>query len=384
MILSNAIFGISAWLCCVIGTIGNFLILTYFLHKRKAGNKSTSNIIFICVNSVDILLCVLISFIGYSHLNDGVNAWFENELFCNLWGVLWNVLIRISIYLIAVLSITRAVSLVFPFKKIKRIYITMAIVIYILLQLIQGTVPFWYGVTYGYYSYFRLCGWTISKIAEAGSLGYIIIYFIFIVLEFILPLFPIVGSCALSIYYLRNNRTSFSQKSDTERKRTSNGIDINCETVRRNRKASIIIKRKASVTIVLLTLVYITFNIPVVVYYICRIVVMAFNLSENPLQTSILTNYYLRCFVFTHSIVLNSVCNTFVYYIRLGHLRQYTMELANLSKWSSSVRRNTKIHPGQFQGGRDTIDLRSSATRLSQNRSRTTVLQPTSTMTIKE
>ena len=61
--------------------------------------------------------------------------------------MLWNIAPRLSVYLIAVLSISRTVSLIYPLRHSSRKETAAPILVYTVLQIVQATLPFWFGAT---------------------------------------------------------------------------------------------------------------------------------------------------------------------------------------------------------------------------------------------
>ena len=140
-----------------------------------------------------------------------------------------------------------------------------------------------------------MCSWGLVSIYPVDSIQFKILYFILVVLEFILPIVPITTSCVISVTALRPS--SFS----------------NDNTDRRN----------ATVNIILLTTVYLLFNIPMAIYLSMNALYTYARSIFSPFHTAILTNDFLQKFLMTHSIVLTSLFNALVYFWRLRSLRHF-------------------------------------------------------------
>ena len=78
---------------------------------------------------------------------------------CQVWGVLWNAFARLSVFLVAVLSISRTFSLKYPFRGVSKRLILGLIAGYAVLQGVQSTIPYWFGVWYRYYGTHLQCQW---------------------------------------------------------------------------------------------------------------------------------------------------------------------------------------------------------------------------------
>ena len=77
---------------------------------------------------------------------------FASPIVCNFQGMLWEIAPRMSVFLVAVLSISRTISLLFPFRRIKKVHIVMPVVSYLILQTVQATIPYWFGAAYTYHN----------------------------------------------------------------------------------------------------------------------------------------------------------------------------------------------------------------------------------------
>ena len=237
-----------------------------------------------------------------SNFKSGHPGMFASTLYCNTWGVIWNILTRISIFLIGLLSVCRAISMVYPLPKFRRRYVVTSISLYLTILFIQSTIPFWYGMQYSYSSYLTSCTWYIDDIFEYNSIQYKLLAFILIVLEFILPTVPIIGSCIVSVYTLIRSKDAVGQ-----------------HELGKN-------KRDATITIILLTIVYIVFNIPMCIVH---------GLESVALFTSYSVNWssagpafkHIYIFLNTHSVALNSLVNTLLYFCRIRTLREHSLNI---------------------------------------------------------
>ena len=145
------------------------------------------------------------------------------------------------------------------------------------------------------------------------------LYFVLVVLEFILPVFPIIGSCVVSAYTLlmaADNKRGVSY----DRKNERYGVDKYASS--RNN-----VKREATITIILLTVVYLIFNVPVVTYLSINLVYVYSDFQFSESHTKILRNVYMQNILGTHSVVINCVVNALLYFYRLHALRIYLKQI---------------------------------------------------------
>ncbi|KAL5258594.1 hypothetical protein ACHWQZ_G009165 [Mnemiopsis leidyi] len=281
----------------VLGTGLNVLVLVYFLTKREASN---SRFLYLCINSVDITICGLSFLSAVTAFKGGSAALLQHPIVCTCHGMLWNIAPRLSIFLIAVLSISRTLSLIYPLRKMRKIQIAAPVVVYTLLQALQSTIPFWFGKRYKFSDIHLICGWALNDI-EMNQIVASFLYLLFTTVQFVLPAVPIVLSCCLSCYQLRN----------------SNSTIKNSETKCR--------KRQATITILFLTAAYIFFNLPVWVYTITKNVIVF--RGDWEMELSYEQDVLLQNLLTTHTVIVNSIVNAVVYLVRLTGLRSFVCRI---------------------------------------------------------
>ena len=334
-LLWNVIFGVLASICFVIGTTGNTLTLVYFLSRRT---KSINTLLYISINSTDVLISILIMCVGISHFNSNTPTLFSDNVFCNIWGILWNIAARMSVFLIAVLSISRTISLIYPLRmhNMKHRTILVPVAMYFIIQVIQATIPYWYGVQYQYSGYLTFCSWGLDDVVGWNTVAHKILVFILIDLEFIAPLIPITGSCIICVYRLMKYEDSeiASQPGMGE------------------------IRRNATLTITLLTILYIVFNVPMCFYLIVFSVGVYDYTFQLPATLSIKTLNYLTIFAYIYTIALNSTCNTILYFTRIKEIREYVLRLIFPARWCKQPNdtANTELRTGYILMDREPLE----------------------------
>lgn len=292
----DLIFGLLSLLSFLLGLPGNILSTLYFLSRTPTPNTLT----YILINLTDITICSLALFIGLSNLSPQFGVWFFSAVWvCNTWGVLWNISIRMSVYLIAVLSISRVYKLHYPNLRTS-IYPTItAVGTYLLLLTLQAVIPYTRGVGYTYLPEYCLCSWRLSDLFTPGTAHFTVSYFVLNILEFVVPTVPVTVCCVAMISKLRGR------------------VSVNKQIEH--------IKRQATVTVVLLTVVYLLWNVPICVVTILNYHTQVTEQGQHPRHFHFTYSTYLRSFINTQTIVLNSVCNTVLYYCRIKGLRQFAM-----------------------------------------------------------
>ena len=168
-------FGLVETACAIIGAPGSAIILSYFILKLKSKDKSASTFLYIWISLVDFIICLLSFGSAISDFNLGEPAMFGNVHFCNIAGFLWHVTKDLSVFMIAVLSIARTVSITFPFLKVTRILVAIPVIIYLFILVIENSLPFVFTTDSGsggyiYYKAYSYCLFNIDHIYERGSL----------------------------------------------------------------------------------------------------------------------------------------------------------------------------------------------------------------------
>ena len=266
--------------CFTLGTLGNILALGYFTSRKR----TTSNILYLSIVSVDLVSVFLMFWPGLSHFLHRAPLVLSYPVICNMWGVLFFISARLSVFLVAVLSISRTVSLLSPFSPARKRYTITPILIYTTLLLLIASLPYWHHDTYTYSRALVFCGWDIPPH------HYLLIFTSVFILLNLLPFLPIMISCVLAVQELTKPSLSGGY-------------------VDRGRGEE---RRFTSTTIVIITAVYLVLNLPVVVYSVMFIVGLV----------DIFSNY-LTVFVFVYNVGFNAAVNPVVYLCRFRGFRRY-------------------------------------------------------------
>ena len=297
---ASIVFSIIETICFVIGVPGSAIVLAYFLLKFK--DKSVSTLLYLGICFTDLLICLLTFPSALSGYTLGSAAWFNNKHFCNAWALIWFVSSKMSIFMIAVLSIARTVAVSFPLRvRLRRVHVAIPLLVYIVILIIQYTLPFLCGTRVGY-SYFEehnVCNYNWTDVFEYNSWQYWALRGWTTVVYHFLPLIAIVVSFGMTVNKLRK------------------------ETIIQGGEDK---KREATVTIVILTIIYILFNLPLVACGFFIAVVLGDNL-ETLVET--FTVGKIVKFLFLNSVGMNSVCNVLVYFYRVKGVRELVRFMIN-------------------------------------------------------
>ena len=305
--------------CFCLGVPANLFSAAYFLSSNTKRPTHVS-LLYIFMNTVDLMICLLCLPMAMTNLSNGKKLFFSVSFLCNMWGYLWQILIRLSVFAVGLMSICRTISLSLPFLTLKKRHILIPAVIYLVVLLIQQSIPWWFGLSYVYDHEFSICAWFIWY---DGVLEHITQMFL-ILMPFILPLFLIVISCLISVIKLKTDTTHCD----------SGNTEVGNEHRARDLKS----KRSVTFTIVILTVTYIVFNLP---YCLVALDQLVYSLSEEKANiirawfNSSTTPYYNEIFRFliAYSVPLNSTINPIIYILRIGNLRRYIWNILTCRRY---------------------------------------------------
>ena len=288
--------------CSIIGVLGNVCGALYFT-STKRDRVTLIYIIICCVDSVTSIIHLPVTMSLFVDRKPGM---FQFHLFCVLWEVVYNVLQKMSIFLVLLLSTSRTIAIVFPFYNMRTRTILGSVagyfVILFLIPLLQHViVPLrgeykysWEGA-YCYYN-FRMKFEHVVNLIMVG-----------------LP--PIVTFVTLitSIAKLHYSDKSSASKSDNSSPRTK----------RREKK-----KRQASITIVMFTTLFLICNIPLFINLMQNMIAKFFGVGYPGV-------YFGTRFMFWYSwhiakiesVVVNAVLNPVFYFYRMNRFRMWCWSL---------------------------------------------------------
>ena len=282
--------------CSFIGCIGNTLAAIYFAPRYRYHSALIYG--FITINDVGIaLLCLPMALPYFTATRRGVIL--EVPALCEIYGISWNLASRFSVFLVAVLSITRTYTLYFPFRQLKKKLLLGFLLLYFLVLLIQALVPYIRSHHYVYYPEYVQCFSLLGDLFTPKCPEFIISYLVFIQLEFILPLFPILISCGMSIKIIKTVKIQAHVQGLVSR------------------------RRGATITIIIFTILYIVFNIPAVMFEIMGTIEIYSYGKYSFFHWD--TDYrYFRNMISAVSVGVNASINPCLYLLRMDSFRAST------------------------------------------------------------
>ena len=297
---------IAYFICFLIGTAGNSFALHFFLSKKK----DLATITYIFISSTDLLVGILmlpisLPFIGYHRYMYLLEM---QPWFCNLWGVLWYCCTLITVFLVAVVCITRCICITFPLARLflnKKLVIGIVIG-YLVVVMCQATIPFWVGNSYAYYPHIGTCTWTTNQVLSDYPAAHMA-YSHIINFELYILILPILVSSIMTICVLNRPRSQMSQSN-----------------------------RSVTVTIICFTFLYVIFNIPV-----CLVQLLIYLKTVAGLTH--INNNWMNPYGFSVASVLtvgaNSALNPCVYVWRTRAFRQHLIDIINCRRRNGNFRR---------------------------------------------
>ena len=124
-------YGSIGCLIVLIGTVGNIVSFFYFKSKKR----DISSVIYMLITANDITVSITVLPVGISALSEGQPGLiFGSENGCEIWYPIWNLAIKLSVFLVLCLCITRTISLLRPFKRLQTRYFVFAVVIYMVID----------------------------------------------------------------------------------------------------------------------------------------------------------------------------------------------------------------------------------------------------------
>ncbi|KAL5263846.1 hypothetical protein ACHWQZ_G005053 [Mnemiopsis leidyi] len=295
--LGDTILGDTTLTITAVGLLGNTLLLSYFLCNRAW--RRLSDTLYFLISLVDTVILVFhvpVSISLTSLRQPG--TWFSTSTGCGVWGVVWNTAMRLSIFVIMVLAVTRMIILVHPFKRIRKPHILVHIGFYFVLEILQASVPFYIGLEYTYVGSIAMCFWPDYRAFQYPSNGFFIWYFHRAIFEFAAPFIVIISCCIVSVVSLY--RSKRSQKYSPQECRVNN-------------------KNNATLTIIILASAYIICNIPLLVYS----TVSFTDAVIDPHNQAITWDDNNYCFIVfcINSVMLNAAVNPVLFLSRVSAMR---------------------------------------------------------------
>ena len=231
---------------------------------------------------------------------------FTSSHLCNIIGFTWYAVEKLSIFAVVLLNITRTISLFFPFLKIKK-RIVIAVMVFL------TTLPiFFFGYVFirgGHFEYFPLtglCNTYLKYIFDLNSVHYRIYFGTLIFIFHTMPMLIMVACLVLSAIKLFHSRKAGGRTTEN--------------------------KNRATITILLLGLIYTILNIPYNSLYTANLLYLWKILDKEKYPLYKIDSVYddrivlaIEDFSYIISVMLNPAINILVCVFRVRKLREFTI-----------------------------------------------------------
>ena len=306
----------------LVGITLNSLTLRYF-QKRS---HQLSNLLFFFIALSDLLILTTCLPSAISILSERRPVLFAYRGMCILTGFLFNIASRMSVFLIALLALARAISLVFPLRRgRKKSSYLVPLVLYFVLNIVLASLPLIFSKDMYYYlSQGAQCSWGIQELSFVNShTTFYGLTYTTIIVPWFIPGVIVLVSCVISLNTLiksgKRRRIMTQSFNYTQ-------ISLNCSSSRKSREksdqkpATRCTTYQATMTVVIATAVYIVFNVPCWLFNV--IILLSLRNQDITKYFNGMTGIYLNYFMGVLSVVLNSASNPIVYFFRMDVLRQ--------------------------------------------------------------
>ena len=299
--------GVILFLLVLFGIISNSFALHYF-HRRLRSHILSR--VFCAISLTDLLTSVLTLSVALCYCEGRSAHPFDQSSVREIWGSLWNISSRYSVYLVALISIARSLRIVFPLVPLKAWLLNLGLAWY--LMFLVATTPALYGVTHYYKAVWCAVALNKSQFVKVHDAKYYMII-MSIPIGNIIPLPLVMISAGICLYKINKH----VRKMEVSLKPVSGMPQIPRSTA--NDGAV-----KSAITIVLFALIYIVLNIPYCVIYLF-VQIESARLSLPPPLVIPQTDVKRYVMGFTHvlSISLNAILNPALYYWRMSEFREH-------------------------------------------------------------
>ena len=310
-VIADYLFGATEFVAILIGLLLNILTIPYFARTKE----QFSSLMYLLIVITDILILLSCFPSALSMLNQRQPMIMSSAIVCTLSGFVFNVTSRMSVFLIALLGFARCYSVMFPFRKATLRCYLVPVVAYLAANVMLAALPLIFSpLGYHYSSYVAQCSWGINELSFVGCYGMSCslwhwLTYATIILPWLVPGVVVVLSSTASICaLLHSDRT----RRHMLPRRKTNTLSVHMDPSLRTKRATI--------TILIMTLVYSVFNMPCWLLY-SYLLASGFNpISWLTGSTAI----YVQIFVSRVSIALNSAINPIVYFLRIQALARLT------------------------------------------------------------
>ena len=290
--------------------------------NKEQTKKQFFNDLYIMIAGTDLLITITCFPVTCSLFRGRDKVLFQSSIFCSIWGTIWEILPYVSVFLVALLSISRMIIVIKPLRVLQQKWLKISALVYVCSLVILKTVPvimeyvghhragvpkpdydkigtFHYNRHSVYCFIMARAPETATAIVEHSHIWKMNAVSCSLFMAF--PIIPIILSCTVSI-------VKILQASALSRR------------VKRNNR----VQKSATVTVVIVTIVYITYNIPVFLnYLIYAITSFSPEISYRDVYSNVFIYWYSWVLTYVILVAMNSSTNPIVYYLRMQGYKKY-------------------------------------------------------------
>ena len=289
----------------IFGTTGNILGFVWLWSvSPKKHNVLFFRNIYRMVNVVDCMICLSLVPEIESFLRSRSSILFEEPVFCKFWALKWELLPPTSVFMVAVLSISRMISVVRPLCQLNFMALKISMAVHFLVICIAMIAPLAIGLSDT--SFLKTdVACSLEPVQNSFIPGNALIF----IVELGLPIVPVIVSAVITTIYLGRARKRSARAS-----------------------ASVKLHDKATKTVILVTLVYMVCNLPCFVNFVYYLYMFGEGRPEISFRDRYKTTFfrwYVWNLTYIFAVALNSSLNPLVYLVRMKQFRDFILRVCN-------------------------------------------------------
>jgi hypothetical protein len=276
----------------------NILAFHFFWSNSR---RNLASILYLAISVIDVCSSLAHLPVCAPLLNGRRPMLFDSVTFCAAWNIFFSFLLEMSTFLVLLLSVSRTIAIILPFKKVSKNAVIASFVLYPVINLTLDFVAYRAGITYVYgsdgpycyelesdYTLHKPIVKTILKISNVRSTIQLGVPPIIIFLSFLVSVYKL----ALGNRLLRNSQRAM---------------------------------RRATVTIAMVTGLFLMSNLPYFTLYTLEtITFLGFN-YPGPLFSSTFMFFYSWTIGKILMLPLNATLNPILYYFRMSGFRRWIL-----------------------------------------------------------
>ena len=285
----------------LLGLIGSTLALKYFW---STGRNDLVTQLYLTISLIDICTCVFQLPATAALLREREPFLFDNVSFCYTWTILFDFLNKFSMYLVLLLSLTRAIVIAKPFYKIKKRLVQLGLVAYSIYLVSHNIFMLFlsfeavYGADCAYcYLYFENGE---GSVTDSSQSLFLVLEYIVMSLEYGLP--PIITFFTFVVCIIKLQTRSGSANSTRY-------------------------QNTAAVTVTIFTALFLVCNCPLFILIILTASYVLTHFGYYSVEAGVFSNIFMSWYSWPISrlglTVVNASLNPLVYYWRMPGFRKW-------------------------------------------------------------